>query len=161
MMFMALVPLSLPAAKTRHGATVEVTMNDGSQFEGELLAVKADTLLIYDQNGKQGKILELLQIAQVKILKKSKILKGLGIGLGVGLAIGFFNNNVSYSDHDGLSYFLITPVTTLIGFVLGLAASLPQNLSLAGESSGDVQRNLEYLKCYAREQDFEKPAGTQ
>ena len=152
---MALVRLPLQAAKERRGSTVEVTMIDGSQVKGELLAVKSDVLLVYNRAAGQGKSLNLQQAAKVKVLKKSKFLTGLAIGLGGGLVMavgsGFkwpFNGN-----NEEMSNLIFPLVTSWFGGILGGFAGMSEKFSLAGESSRSLQQNLVRLKRHAREQD--------
>jgi hypothetical protein len=85
-MFVALANQPLPA-KERRGSTIEVTMTDGSKIKGELLAVKADALLVYDSAARQGKNIDLRQVTKVRVLKKSKFGQGLLIGLGVAVGM--------------------------------------------------------------------------
>lgn len=159
MIFMALAVLPLSAAKERRGATVEVTMTDGSQVKGELLTVKNDSLLIFDRDAGQGKNIDLRQVAQVKLFKKGKFLPWLAIGVGVGLAIGFFQySQYEKSEKGGMSELTIaaqTPVTSLCGGILGAFAGIHEKFSLAGASSRIAQKNLERLKRYARDRDVE------
>lgn len=158
---MASVNLPLPA-RERRGSTVEVTMTDGSRIKGELLAVKDDALLVYDRDADQGKRLDLQEVVQVKVLKESKFLEGIAIGIAVGLVISI--NNLKKIDREslmplfeGIGCFLPLPITGLCGGLLGALSGIDKKLSLAGESSRSVQQNLEKLKRYAREKDFEKP----
>jgi hypothetical protein len=158
-MFMALVRPPLLTAKERRGATVVVTMTDGrGVVKGELLAVKADALLVYDKDAGQGKILDLQQVVRVKVLKKSKTLKGMAIGFGVGLVIIFgsrlkFPNTGKDEEFHNLGFPFISG---LCGGLLGALTSTPKKFLLAGESLESMQQNLERLKRYAREQYVEK-----
>jgi hypothetical protein len=45
---------ALPLAAVKRGATVEVTMADGRTVKGELLAVKSDTMIVYDTGAGKG-----------------------------------------------------------------------------------------------------------
>ncbi|MBE0665777.1 MAG: hypothetical protein IH584_08110 [Candidatus Aminicenantes bacterium] len=150
----------LHASRERRGATVEVTMTDGSKVRGELLAVKTDTLLVYDRTAGQGKIIELRQVDRVKVLKKTKFGEGLLIGLVVGVGISFFNSHIlksGMSGHEsfyfGLGLSVFPPITGLCGGLLGELAGIDKKLSLAGKSFERVQQNLLRLKRHAREQD--------
>ncbi len=148
-------------ARARRGSTVVVIMNDGSQVKGELLSVRADALLLYESESGQGRHLNLHQVLQVKVLKKTTYLDGAGIGICVGLVIGV--NNLKKIEGDSLapafdmiSSFLPLPLIALGGGLLGAVLTMPKKISLAGESPETVQCHLGHLKRYAREISPEK-----
>ena len=159
--FMTLVQLPLPA-KERRGATVVVTMADGSLVKGELLVVKADALLIYDRDSGLGKSLDLQHVVKLKVIRESKFLLGMIFGLGVGM--GLTSYSIKKEDRAGLFYglgsMLLTPLTGLCGGILAAIASKDKKLSLAEKPSQAIQENLKRLKRYSREQDYEKPVET-
>jgi hypothetical protein len=148
---MALTGLPLPA-KEQRGSNVVIILNDGHQANGELLAVKSDALLIYNHNSNQGKSIDLQQVVQVIVLKKSKGLLGLAIGLGVGVLTWVIINARNDFEYARLSYIIITPPASLLGGIIGTLVSVPEEFYLSGESSQDVLQNLGQLKRYAREQ---------
>jgi hypothetical protein len=157
-LFMFFIHTHLQAGRERRGATVVVTMTDGSQVEGELLSVRADALLLYESASGRGWHIYLHQVAQVKVLKRSNFFDGLAIGIGVGFVIGVIN--LKKIDRESLmpafemvGSFLQLPITGLCGGLLGAVFSFPRKFSLAGVSPQSVQQNLERLKRYAREQD--------
>jgi hypothetical protein len=156
-LFVALAGMPL-AARARRGSMVVVTMDDGSQVKGELLSVRADALLLHESESGQGRHLNLHQVLQVKVLKKTTYLDGAGIGICVGLAIGA--NNLKKIERDSLApafdmigSFLPLPLIALGGGLLGAVLSMPKKISLAGKSPEVVQHNLRHLKRYARERD--------
>ena len=149
--------LPLKAASSRKGSTVEVIMTDGRQVKGELLAVKADALLLYDEGSGKGERLDLLQVAQVKLFKKPKFLTGLLIGFGVGLGFSLFISRQG-APHDqgyyfGLAMCYVTPLTTLAGVLLNGLTGLNEKFSLAGASPRSARQDLKRLKRHAREQE--------
>jgi len=157
LIFMLSITLaSLPlSAKKRQGSTVVVTLIDGSEVKGELLAVKTDVLLVYDRDAGTGGSIDLRQVDQVKVFKKSKILASLAIGLGIGLALGLNpEKNVHIDDY----WLKISIPSVLIGGILGVGLSIPEKFFLAGESSRIVRLNLDCLRVYAREKEAERPA---
>jgi hypothetical protein len=151
------LPLS---AKERRVSMVVVTMADGSQIKGELLVVKADALLVYDSDAGQGKSLNLQQVVQVKVLKKSKFLTGMAIGYGIGFGTFLFGYIQSHGKGLlGLDLiFILSAIPGLCGGLLGSLVSIPRKISMSGTSYQQKQENIERLKRYAREQDVEKPA---
>jgi hypothetical protein len=114
--------LPLPA-KERRGATVVVTMTAGrGVLKGELLAVKEDSLLVYDHDALQGKSIDLKDVFQVKVLKKLNFLRGMGIGLVVGLGMCVYQYELSGqpSEMEPIGY-IVGPLSTgLYGGLIGL-----------------------------------------
>jgi hypothetical protein len=172
-MVMTLTGLPL-AAKEQRGSMVRVTMTDGNIAKGELLSVKTDALLLYDQNARQGMSLDLQQVVQVNVLKKSKFGKGVIIGMGVGVGLSLLSNliNGPTSHHSGygdalIGLLVVAPISGLCGGLIEASAginkkfSLDKKFSMDGISSSEFQQNLEQLKRYARERDIKKPAGLQ
>jgi hypothetical protein len=157
-MFVALANQPLPA-KDRRGATVEVTMSDGSKVKGELLAVKADVLLVYDSAARQGKNIDLRQVTKVRVLKKSKFGEGLLIGLGVAVGMSVIIQSKKNEFGFVFTFIGIGSQTALFGGIIGAVAGIDKKISLAGVSSQDILFNIEQLKRYAREQCAEKPAA--
>jgi hypothetical protein len=153
----ALASPPLPA-KERRGATVEVTMTDGSLVRGELLTVKADALLVYDSAARQGKNIDLRQVTKVRVLKKSKFGQGLLIGLGV--AVGMSVIQSKKNEFGFVFTFIgIGSQTALFGGIIGAVAGIDKKISLAGVSSQDILFNLEQLKRHAREQNLPSRSG--
>jgi hypothetical protein len=150
MMLFAFTQRSLPAAKERRGATVEVTMVDGSRVKGELLAVKSDALIINDLRG--GERLDLQQVVQIKRLKKPNGLLGIAIGLGVGFGINYMQHDQHKQGLDGLFNYFLPPIAGLMGAIIGENRP-PEKFFRPGELPQIREQNLERLKRYAREQD--------
>lgn len=158
---LAISAASLPLpARERRGSDVVVTLIDGGKVKGELLSVKKDALLVYDNSSRQGKSIELQQVAKVKVLRTFWGLTGLVVGLGVGTGVaGLLHNDSNfYVDEMGSSLILMT-LFSLAGMAFGIVKSAPKKISLTGESSQSVQENLEKLRRYARERDTEKPTA--
>lgn len=151
-MHMVLMQLPLPAAKERHGATVEVTLVDGSRVKGELLAVKSDALIINDLRG--GEHLDLQQVVQIKRLKKPNGLLGIAIGLGVGFGINYMQHDQHKQGLDGLFNYFLPPIAGLMGALIGENRP-PEKFFGTGELPQIREHNLKRLKKYAREQDAE------
>ncbi|MCJ7485593.1 MAG: hypothetical protein MUQ25_05430 [Candidatus Aminicenantes bacterium] len=79
--------LGLPAglsAKQRRGADIIVTRLDGSQHEGELIAVKTDSLLLLSAG--KGLSIDIADIRAVRIVRKSRAGLFAGLGGAAGLA---------------------------------------------------------------------------
>ncbi len=159
---LAFTMVSLPlSARERRGSTVVVTLIDGSKVKGELLAVKTDALLVYGSAARQGKSIDLQQVAKVKILKTFWALTGIvfGMGAGTGLLTLIPPSRSNFYVDEMESRLIIMMIFTLAGGVFGAYKSFPKKITLTGESFRSVQQNLERLRRYAREKDSGKPAG--
>jgi hypothetical protein len=154
-MFMALAGLPLPAAKERRGSMVRVTMTDGSTVRGELLAIKGNSLIVYDPNAGQGMGIILEQVAQVKVLKEPKFLSGLGLGLILGLGYCFHHCEIlgHNEDYERMIYMYLPPAGALLGGIIGVHAGLTAYYDFDSTTPLSVQKNLQRLKRYARESD--------
>ena len=74
-------------AKERRGAKLIVTKKDGQLIEGELIAVKPNSLLLLDTEGKDVSV-GIADIKVITIVKKSKALVGATFGAFAGGGIG-------------------------------------------------------------------------
>jgi len=151
---MLIASLRLPlVARERRGATVEVTMVDGSKVRGELLAVKSDALVVHDPDSGRGWNIYLPLVAQVRIIRESKFLLGMVYGIGFGLGMTKYIKE----DRAGLFYGLNSACRVLAaGLICGFAGSAAgrdKNISMTVSSIAIARQSLERLKRYAREQD--------
>jgi hypothetical protein len=71
----------------RHGATLHIVLLDGRQLQGELLAVKGEVLLLLGQSGSEAQA-AIGDVAEMRILRESRVGKGLVSGLVTGCVIG-------------------------------------------------------------------------
>ncbi|MGB6865161.1 MAG: hypothetical protein WBE11_05665, partial [Candidatus Aminicenantaceae bacterium] len=74
-------------AKERRGAKLQIIKKDGQQVEGELITVKPNSLLLLNTEGKDVSV-SVEEILIIRLAKKSKFLKGMGIGILVGAGAG-------------------------------------------------------------------------
>jgi len=118
----ALLILSpLAAAEERRGAEILITEKDGTQVSGELVAVKRDSLLLLTAGPTAGMDLTvaLKDIQQVRIVKKSKVGKGLLYGLIIGGGGGAAAGFLSGDDPDGFVSFSASDKAALFGIFFG------------------------------------------
>jgi hypothetical protein len=135
------------AARERRGATVLVTMTDGSVAQGELLAVKSDALLIFNNASGLGRSFDLLQIDRVRVMKKSKALNGLAAGLEVGLAVSlYYYIRSDQHENSGLAFVTVMPITGLIGGILGALSGREDEFAIAGAPPEERELNLDALR---------------
>lgn len=149
------------AAKERRGANIIVTRLDGSKAQGELIAVKQDSLLLIS-NGTDLSV-ALADIKTVRIVKKSRALKFALIGFATGAAEGFFVANADPEDRElKVSIFwagVIGGAQALIGAGIGLLSGADAVLPFEGERDEVVKRYLDKLKGRSRESRTPGPYG--
>ncbi|OGD19423.1 MAG: hypothetical protein A2W03_12755 [Candidatus Aminicenantes bacterium RBG_16_63_16] len=75
-------------AKERRGAELVITKADGQQIIGELIAVKQGSLLLLDSRSGTDLSVNVGDLRDVKIVKKSKFWQGAGVGLLAGAFFG-------------------------------------------------------------------------
>jgi len=83
-----------PSAE-RRGADLMVTLKDGKTISGELIAVKRDSLLLFNSSQLDISV-DVSDISKIKVVRKSKALKGLGLGFlsefAAGAVVGYVTN---------------------------------------------------------------------
>lgn len=164
--------------KDRRGAEVKVRFLDGRIVHGELITVKPDSLLILDKYTGMDTSVELENIREVLIVKKSKFLKGAGLGLLIGSAGGgllgyalgddpdpsrsedfsedFFSFWFSFSAEEkalGLGIFFGL-ISMIAGGFAGAGAGTDQPIMLYDSSRLLLELNLEKLRRQSRIPDY-------
>jgi|WetSurMetagenome_2_1015567.scaffolds.fasta_scaffold266544_1 hypothetical protein len=144
---------SLPlAARERRGATVVVTLADGSQVRGELLAVKGHELIIHDKSGERGYTVNIEQASEIKIKKRSRVLSGLAVGIAAGVVVGFLVYAKEHEHYVGVLPILVTTLYTApIGAMIGVSQSSPETMAIKGGNPVQIESYLLHLQKYARE----------
>ncbi len=158
--FSALLAFSLvlPAkvsAKEKRGARLVVTRIDGYRVEGELLAVRPDSLHLLGFAGGDESV-DLADVKSIRIRRKahtgSLVLGGLAAG-AVGGAI--FGSQSGGSDNFDNPALLGAVFVGVAGALAGLAASIPlgadTTFAVAGEPEEIVKSRLDRLSRFSRE----------
>jgi hypothetical protein len=162
--------------KDRRGAEVKVRFLDGRIVRGELITVKPDSLLILDKYTGMDTSVELENIREVLIVKKSKFLKGAGLGLLIGSAGGgllgyalgddpdpsppedFFSFPFSFSfsaEEKALGLGIFFGLISMIaGGFAGAGAGTDQPIMLYDSSRLLLELNLEKLRRQSRIPDY-------
>lgn len=153
-------------AGERRGAMLMVQKKDGSQENGELIAVKQSSILLLGSSSGTDISIEVKDINIIKIVKKSRALSGLGIGSliggGSGAAMGFIigddppNQFFSFS---ALEKALIVGAALgiiggLVGWTAGALAGTDETMQIYGKSDLEIQAALANLKQKARISNF-------
>jgi len=148
-------------AKERRGAKLIVTKTDGQLIKGELIAVKPNSLLLLDTEGKDVSI-DIGDVRVIRIVKKSKVLQGLGIGLLIGGGSGILllgaTESAGAEGFGGLGGAVIALFgivgALLIGGVIGLSAGKDEAIPIEGKPPAFIEFNLEKLRKKARIRDY-------
>ena len=151
--FSMILPNYSLAKRQKRGAQIIVTKNDGSMVEGELLIVKDYSLLLMTSSGVRGEEVDVGEIQNIKIKKKSNFITGAVIGYCAATLFAFrsLNNN---SDFDGNADIFYAPVYglpgLLVGGLLGSAFKSDESIVIRNRSELEVTRLIQYLKKKAR-----------
>ncbi len=143
--------ISLP--RDGREAVVVITLKDGQEVEGELLAVKQDPLLVLKRLPEEGVTIALVDISKVKIAKKPKILLGGAAGFLAGAGIGALWGRSHAVDEDVGVFFggvIFGGIGTVIGLMAGALAGLDPVIVLAGRPEPEVKFALGRLSRMSR-----------
>lgn len=155
-------PGELGAKARKPGAYLRITKTDGSMIEGELLAVKPESLLIMKYPGKSGHTIAVSEIARIKIRRKSvesRFWKAAFIGASILAPIGFglgylINEDSYYRFKDSLHpAYIFALWGGFIGGPLGASRREYKKIRLAGKPSTKKEKILNKLKKMARFKD--------
>ncbi|HOW85334.1 MAG TPA: hypothetical protein P5119_08185 [Candidatus Aminicenantes bacterium] len=162
-LYMLAVPGTL-SARPRRGSNLVVTLKDGRSVEGELIAVKPDSLLLFSDAAKDESV-DLAGISSIRIIRKSKAGLGAICGLLAGVAGTVIYASAQKETEDpwiglwqgigvmGAGVMFIGSGLGL-GIVAGLLAGKDKTIRLEGMSESEVARAMAYLRGKARIRDF-------
>lgn len=125
---------------------------------GELIAVKQDSLLLLDAEGKDVSI-DIADIKVITIVKKSKMLLGAGLGLLIGGGIGALIGVLGSKGEEELIA-INAPTFGLLGGAVGLliggiaGAGAGKTIQIEGRTNSEIQETLDYLRKKARVRDY-------
>jgi hypothetical protein len=146
--------------KTRlEGTPWETSVITG--IRGELIAVKQNSLLLLDTEGKDVSI-DIEDIKVIRIVKKSKVLLGVGLGMVVGGGGGALISIISgwsvYEGGEGMAAVLSGGVGAiaglLIGGTIGTAVGKDKTIRIEGKSDSEIQDVMDKLRKKARIRDY-------
>jgi len=149
-------------AGKRRGAEILVSTKDGQQKAGELITVKASSLLLLDSQTGADDSVEIGDIAVVKIIKESKALAAGVVGFGVGALLGLVlaglidsmpETHISVGATVG-SAALVGAVGAVPGALIGAWLGADQTIQLEDKSPEEVKAILGKLRRQARIPDF-------
>ena len=145
----------------KRGAIV-LTKKDGQQIEGELIAVKKNSLLVLSKWSGRDVSVDIEEIKVITIVKKSKAGKGALFGAlaGVGGSVlaGILNKDVvegmgvlAWTLIAGL---LLVPIGALLGGFIGAAAGTDKKVQIEGMTDSEIREALDKLRKKARIRDY-------
>jgi len=147
----------------KKGSTVIITLRDGRQASGELIAVKPKSILIMDPAGKDASF-DLTEIAVVKVFRKSKAgkgaLTGFLIGAGAGITTGILGAGTGEDSGfvRGMAAMFLGGIGGVVGLVGGLiagaSASGELDIRFEGATGLSLKADLQKLTKYARYKEF-------
>ncbi len=155
LLFLVVLRPGISMPRDDRGAYLVVTLKDGKEVEGELLAVKQDSLLLLKRLPEEGMTIALVDIGKVKIVKKSKALLGSAAGLLAGAGIGaLWGHSLSDGEWADFGAFLggiiIGGIGTVLGLTIGAVAGLDPVIVLAGRPEPEVKFILSRLSRMSR-----------
>lgn len=147
----------------KHGAKLIVTKLDGQLIKGELIAVKPNSLLLLDTEGKDVSV-DIANIKVIKIVKKSRVGAGTLAGLLWGAGMGAFFAGywglwfkagwgerlpvmVKGAGHGAL-------VFAPVGAIAGAIAGIDKTILVEGMTDLEIQKTLVKLRKKARIRDY-------
>ena len=147
-------------AKERRGAKLIVTKLDGQLIKGELIAVKPNSLLLLDTEGKDVSI-DIAEIKEIVLMKRVNALGGAIAGFLVG---GLVGGKISVSGESLFSerYDETALIGILIGGALGLLSGIlivknlagKEKIQIEGMTDSEIQETLDKLRKKARICDY-------
>jgi len=152
-----LLALSENLYAQKKGAELVITKKDGLPIGGELIAVKKNSLVLLDSYSDAGVSIDVENIKFIKIVKKSKVLLGVGLGLLLGGGLGsLYGTSTDTYDSDlrPLAFIVYggggAALGALVGGFFGASAGKDKTIQIEGISNSEIQKILEELRKKAR-----------
>jgi len=158
-----MLPTSLYAKK--RGAKLIVTKLDGQLIKGELIAVKPNSLLLLDTEGKDVSV-DIVDIKVIEIVKKLMEKAGLGAGIGalIGITVGtLIWSSSEFAEEEEMSFAGSLILGTLVGAlpgalvggIIGVAAGPgKRTFQIEGMTNSEINKVLAKLRKKARIRDY-------
>jgi len=144
----------------KQGDVVKIQKKDGKQVKGELIAIKQNSLLLLDAEGKDTSI----EITDIRVIwiKKSKIGKGAGYGalwgaLPAAAILGFLGLTLPGGFELPVWIAAVGGAAALgafFGAAYGTVTSTDETILLEGMTDSETQKTLDKLRKKARIRDY-------
>lgn len=158
---LSLLTLSGNIYAEKKGAALVITKKDGLLLEGELIAVKVNSLVLLDSDTSRDVSVDVESIKFIAIVKTSKALLGIGLGLVLGGSLGsLYGTSTDTYDSDLRSLAFIVyggggaALGALVGGLLGASAGKDEIIQIEGKSSTEINSVLRRLRKKARVSDY-------
>jgi len=151
-------------AKERRGAKLIITKKDGQLIEGELITVKPNSLLLLNTEGKDVSV-DIEEIKVIRVVKKSKAMKGSLIGVLIGGGVGALVALLIFPkvdrDETGIGHtftFIFGGIGVLIGAGIGTLAGRragkDKTFRIGEMIDSEIQETMDKLRKKARVRDY-------
>lgn len=150
------------SAHEKRGARIVVTKADGYKVEGEILAVRQDSLLLLGFAGREETV-DIADIVSVRIVRKSHLGTLVLGGLAAGAVGGAIYGGTVGDDVFEKPSLAVGVIFGTLGALAGLTASLPlgadSTFPIAGEPVEVMRSRLDALARHSREYRNLRPRG--
>lgn len=149
------------AKEKKRGAELLIQTQDDQIIKAELLAVKGSRLILMDTGSLSGITVDIKKLKSVRIVKKSKLLQGLGSGLLIGGASGALLGFLSGDDNEGWFRFKagekavmgglgLGVIGLLTGGIVGAFKGIDESVVLEGRTPEEMKLILKKLNSRSR-----------
>jgi hypothetical protein len=138
------------AAQDRRGAELVIQKLDRQRIEGELIAVRQNSLLLLSFDGTDVSV-DIKDINVIIIVKKSQARMGAIGGFLIGVAVGGYFGSRAEELKDkfsAISWGMI--VGAIYGVGLGVVLGTDKTIKIEGKSDAEIKKVLEKLRRQAR-----------
>lgn len=137
------------------GSSIKVIMKDGICFKGELLAVSGRTLVLFDNTIKKEFRVDIDELKELTILRKSRLGKGMVTGGTLGaitaLSILAGDDKDDANDYRSLSVPFFALLSGGVGALVALFSPGNKNYPIEHMSAADIDGLLAHLSRSTRE----------
>jgi hypothetical protein len=150
-------------ANERRGADLVIYKTNGNQIQGELIAVKQNSLLLKEHDSGADVTAVISEIKTITIVKKSKALMFGGTGLFIGGVCGALFASAAIGETEDITAegwaaifgisFGISAAT--LGGIIGGIMGIDKTIQIEGKSDSEVKQTLAELRKKARVPDFQ------
>jgi hypothetical protein len=149
-------------ANERLGANLVIQKTDGQQINGELIAVKENSLLIKEHDSGADGTAIVGEIKIITIVKKSKRGKGALYGFGLGAIGGGLAGGLLVEPEEStrvnnalFGVIWIGALGALTGLIVGGFLGKDKTIQIEGKSEAEIKEVLEELRKKARVPNFQ------
>ncbi|MFX0196539.1 MAG: hypothetical protein ACFFCW_10480 [Candidatus Hodarchaeota archaeon] len=144
--------------KERRGAKIEIWGKGDIYIEGELIAVKQNSLLLLNTEGKDESV-DIADIEVIRVKKKPNVGQGLLYGLLIGGGGGVLSGFLFPIEIDEYNWgpFFLGILGGVVGLLLGGISGAFRGskiIHFEGMTDWEIQETLDYLHKKARVRDY-------